>query len=71
MFGIIGQDTIYLAKFLLNKKYFRPSEVYPLLGSVAKARKELKWKPNITFKELVNEMIENDLKMLESNDKKK
>ena len=33
-FGIAGQDALYLAKFLLNKKYFRPSGVYPLLGSV-------------------------------------
>ena len=45
-----------------DKKYFRPLEVDTLLGDSRKARKELKWKPKITFEELVSEMIENDVK---------
>ena len=44
----------------VDQKYFRPTEVDTLLGDSSKARKKLKWKPKISFKELVKEMIEND-----------
>ena len=49
-----------------KKKYFRPLEVDTLVGSAKKAYKLLKWKPKISFKELVKEMVENDLKNLEN-----
>jgi GDPmannose 4,6-dehydratase len=54
-----------------NKKYFRPAEVDTLLGNSAKARKQLNWKPKITIKQLVDEMVEKDLDMLARNDKQK
>jgi GDPmannose 4,6-dehydratase len=54
-----------------NKKYFRPTEVDTLLGNAAKARKQLKWKPKITIKQLIDEMVEKDLDMLARNDKQK
>ena len=47
-----------------NKKYFRPTEVETLLGDSKKARRVLKWKPKISFKRLVAEMIESDLTKL-------
>ena len=55
-----------------NKKYFRPSEVDTLLGNSSKARKKLKWRPKISIKELVSEMVEKDLKYLtnENHEKK-
>ena len=43
-----------------SKKYFRPSEVDTLLGNSTKAKKILKWKPKISIKELVSEMVKND-----------
>ena len=49
-----------------NKKYFRPSEVETLLGDSKKARKILNWKPKTSFKELVAEMVENDLAKLKN-----
>tara|TARA_B100000787_G_C16198311_1_gene302693 strand:+ start:3041 stop:4084 length:1044 start_codon:yes stop_codon:yes gene_type:complete len=49
-----------------NKKYFRPSEVETLLGDSKKARKLLNWKPKTSFKELVAEMVENDLAKLKN-----
>ena len=49
-----------------KKKYFRPLEVDTLVGSAKKAHKLLKWKPKISFKELVKEMVENDLKSLQN-----
>ena len=43
--------------------YFRPTEVQSLLGDASKARRDLGWKATITFNDLVNEMVENDLKI--------
>ncbi len=53
-----------------SKKYFRPSEVQTLLGNPLKAKKILKWKPKISIKELVKEMVQLDYKE-NLNDKKK
>jgi len=47
-----------------DKAYFRPLEVDTLLGNSKKAKKELNWKPKYTFKSLVSEMIEEELKTL-------
>ena len=41
----------------INKKYFRPNEVNFLKGDSRKAKKELNWKPKISFKQLVKEMV--------------
>ncbi|MDR2830265.1 MAG: GDP-mannose 4,6-dehydratase [Methanobrevibacter sp.] len=43
--------------------YFRPTEVDLLLGDSQKARKELGWKPKVSFKELVKEMVQSDLEI--------
>ena len=51
----------------VNKKYFRPTEVNNLLGDSAKAKKELGWKNKINIKELVSEMLDNDLKKYQIN----
>ena len=51
-----------------NKEYFRPLEVDTLLGDSTKARRELNWKPKISIKELVSEMVEYDLKKISNND---
>ncbi len=41
--------------------YFRPTEVETLLGDPSKAREKLGWHPEITFSELVREMVQYDL----------
>lgn len=48
----------------ISKKYFRPAEVDVLLGNPAKADKELKWERKISFNELVNRMVDNDLELV-------
>jgi GDPmannose 4,6-dehydratase len=50
---------------LTSEKYFRPNEVDYLLGDSSKARKELGWKPKVSFQELVKKMIEEDLILAE------
>jgi len=42
--------------------YFRPTDVDELRGDSSKAKRELKWKPKTSFKQLVKEMMESDLK---------
>ena len=50
----------------LDPRYLRPTEVETLLGDAAKARRELGWKPRITFAQLVREMARADLRLAES-----
>ena len=45
-----------------DKKYFRPNEVDYLLGDYTKAKNELNWEPKTSFEELVEMMVESDLK---------
>jgi len=40
--------------------YFRPTEVQTLLGDATKAREKLGWQPEISFDELVREMVASD-----------
>jgi len=44
--------------------YYRPLEVDKLLGDSSRARKDLKWKPKITIKTLVKEMVNSELNLL-------
>jgi GDPmannose 4,6-dehydratase len=52
----------------IDPKYFRPAEVDVLLGDYSKAKKKLKWKPVVTFKELARLMAEHDLEAERSKD---
>ena len=49
----------------VDPRYFRPTEVDSLLGDATKARTQLGWTPKIRFKELVQEMVREDLKAAE------
>lgn len=45
----------------IDPRYFRPTEVETLLGDASRAREKLGWKPVISFSQLVEEMITEDL----------
>ena len=45
----------------INPQFFRPAEVETLLGDPTKAHEKLGWKPEITLREMVSEMVANDL----------
>jgi GDPmannose 4,6-dehydratase len=45
----------------VDPQYFRPTEVETLLGDPSKAKQKLGWEPEITFQELVTEMVNHDL----------
>jgi GDPmannose 4,6-dehydratase len=44
----------------------RPAEVEHLLGDPSKARAELGWKPTIDFKQLIEMMVDADLRLLDA-----
>lgn len=46
----------------VDERYFRPTEVDALIGDPTKAREKLGWSAKVTFKELVSEMVSEDLK---------
>lgn len=45
-----------------DQRYIRPAELNALLGSSDKAKRQLGWVPKMTFKELIEEMSDADLK---------
>ncbi|TAN41252.1 MAG: GDP-mannose 4,6-dehydratase [Nitrospirae bacterium] len=45
----------------VDSRYFRPTEVDSLLGDYTKAREKLGWTPTVLFKDLVAEMVREDL----------
>lgn len=49
----------------IDERFYRPAEVDLLIGDASKARATLGWEPRFTFEELVNEMVDADLKALE------
>jgi GDPmannose 4,6-dehydratase len=48
-----------------DRRYDRPTEVDVLLGDAGKARKALRWKPQVTFEGLVRMMVDNDVALAE------
>jgi GDPmannose 4,6-dehydratase len=55
----LGREVISI-----DSKYFRPTEVDLLVGDASKAKEKLGWVPKIQLKELVEEMMSSDLKLM-------
>jgi GDPmannose 4,6-dehydratase len=49
----------------VDPRYFRPAEVDTLLGDPSKAKSKLGWSAKISFEQLVEEMVSEDLKAAE------
>jgi GDPmannose 4,6-dehydratase len=56
-----GYDANGKCIVAVDPQYFRPTEVETLLGDASKAKQLLGWEPEISFDELVTEMVEYDL----------
>jgi GDPmannose 4,6-dehydratase len=48
-----------------DPKYTRPAEVDALMGDASKINTNLGWKPEVTFEELVQIMVDGDIQLLE------
>ncbi len=60
-----GVDTATGAvRVEVDPRYFRPSEVEELVGDPSKARDRLGWRHETTWRELVAEMVREDLKII-------
>jgi GDPmannose 4,6-dehydratase len=49
----------------IDPKLFRPAEVDHLLGDPAKSKARLGWQPKTTFKELIEMMVDCDLRLIQ------
>jgi GDPmannose 4,6-dehydratase len=56
-----GKDVVRV-----DPRYFRPTEVDELVGDASKAAERLGWKHETSFKELVVEMVQSDVKAIQN-----
>ena len=59
-FGHVGLD--YEKHVVVDPRFVRPAEVDLLLGDPAKAKNELGWEPQVSFRGLVEMMVDADMK---------
>lgn len=62
-FGYAGLDWEQYIK--IDPRFVRPAEVDMLIGDPSKARKQLGWKPRVSFKEMIEMMVDSDLKIVQ------
>lgn len=65
-FEVIGESN-WKKYVKISKEFMRPAEVDFLIGDATKAKKNLKWEPRVSFKDLVKMMVESDIKLLKKN----
>jgi len=56
----------YLDHVISDTRFYRPAEVDLLVGDASLANKVLKWKPRMTFQQLMQSMVDADIEKLES-----
>lgn len=61
-FGRVDLD--YKQHVIVDERYYRPAEVDLLISDPSKAGKALGWEPKVTFKQLVEMMVDSDMKRL-------
>ena len=57
--GLLGKEVV-----AVDPRYFRPTEVDLLIGDPTKAEQKLGWKREYRLQELVNDMMQSDLKLM-------
>jgi len=50
---------------IVDPKLYRPAEVDLLLGDAGKAHRELRWRPGVSFEEMVRMMVDEDIRRLQ------
>lgn len=59
-FSYVGLD--FNDHLIIDEQLYRPSEVNILQGDASKARQKLQWFPEISFENMVKEMVDRDMK---------
>ena len=62
-FGAVGLD--WRRHVVVDPTLLRPAEVDHLIGDASKAKKRLGWEPLVSFEEMIQRMVEHDLKRVE------
>ncbi|MEM7027496.1 MAG: GDP-mannose 4,6-dehydratase [Pseudomonadota bacterium] len=62
----IGCDQNGNTVIRIDSRYYRPAEVESLLGDASKAKEKLGWTPRITINEMIEEMMQTDMKLAEN-----
>ena len=57
----VGIDSDGRVRIDIDARFFRPAEVDFLLGDASYARQSLGWEPHVSFRELVEMMVDSDL----------
>jgi GDPmannose 4,6-dehydratase len=66
-FEVVGIENGIEKYVKIDPEFVRPAEVDILIGDSTKAEKILGWKPTVGFRELVEKMVENDLRIESKN----
>jgi GDPmannose 4,6-dehydratase len=66
-FGHVGLNWDLYTNF--DKSLIRPAEIFELVGDSSKAMKSLGWEPKIEFEQMIEEMVDNDIKLLQADDR--
>lgn len=61
-FGAVGLE--WRDHVEVDSRFFRPAEVDHLIGNPEKARRQLGWEPRVRFRELIELMVESDLRLI-------
>ena len=61
----VGMNSKGKVILTISKEFFRPVEVNYLCGDSTKARRDLGWKPEVSFEGLVSMMVQFDLRRLQ------
>jgi GDPmannose 4,6-dehydratase len=49
---------------VVDQDFYRPAEIHELKGDAGKAMDKLRWKPSISFKDMIRLMVDEDLRSL-------
>jgi GDPmannose 4,6-dehydratase len=61
-FSCVGLDwKNYIS---IDRRLYRPAEIYELIGNAAKARSQLGWQPTVTFAHLIHTMVNSEIESL-------
>jgi GDPmannose 4,6-dehydratase len=63
-FGYLGLN--YQDYVEIDPRFLRPADVYELVGDASKARARLGWEPTVNFQQLVEMMVDHDLRTLQA-----
>lgn len=66
-FGHVGLDWHEYVE--IDPKYIRPVDVDHLIGDATKAREKMKWKPRVTFEQLISMMADSDIELLRNRER--